>query len=67
MNAEEDKGIEIKPVDENESSAENAASGEAYAAKAGGKAEVTLRLLTQEEFDRHEAERKAKEEKAAGE
>jgi hypothetical protein len=44
---EQDENIEIKPVEPSETS-----TPEGYTAKAGGKAEVTLRLLTQEEFDR---------------
>ena len=51
----EPEKIEIKVVDE---SGYEAPTPEGFApAKAGGKAEVTLRLLTQEEFDRREAEK----------
>ena len=54
----EDKNIEIKVVDESQYEAPVPGG---YAAQAGGKAEVTMRLLTQEEFDRHERERAKKE------
>lgn len=48
----ENKDIEIKSVEESE--------GGGYSARAGGEASVTLRLLTQEEFDRLEREKAAK-------
>ena len=49
---EQDENIEIELVEPSETPAP-----EGYAAKAGGKAEVTLRLLTQEEFDRLQREK----------
>jgi len=49
----ENKDIEIKAVEANEAFPPPAA----FSSKAGGKAEVNLRLLTQEEFDRREAEK----------
>jgi hypothetical protein len=50
---ENDPNVEITPVEESEQ--------EAFApAKSGGEASVTLRLLTQEEFDRLQAEKNYK-------
>ena len=58
----EEKKIEIKVVDESAYEAPvPEAAPEGYAAVAGGKAEVTVRLLTQEEFDRLQREKAMKE------
>jgi len=48
----EKEDIEIKAVEESE--------GGLFSARAGGEASVTIRLLTQEEFDRLEAEKQWK-------
>ena len=53
----EDPNIEIKAVEE-ETVLETPSP---FSASAGGSASVNLRLLTQEEFDRHNREREAKE------